>query len=89
MGLRLGTIIGASVGVVPALAVASWFSNEGADAAIPVALLIAGGAAIGAGIDALLNLDRTVYRRVPRISIAPAVGTHGRPCARRSHGEKA
>ena len=76
MGLRRGTIIGAGVGVVPAWIVVSWFNNEGGNATMPAAFLIGGGAAIGAGIDALLNLNRTVYRRAtrPSVSVAPAIG---------------
>lgn len=78
MGILLGTIIGAGAAVAPAWALSSRFANEGQGATAPALLIIGSGAAIGAGIDALLNRNRIVYRRKgtrSQVSLAPAIGT--------------
>ena len=65
-GFLLGTVIGAGVGVACGAALASLYANEGSDGAGAAFLgLTALGAGAGAGIDAALNIPRTVYRRAP------------------------
>jgi hypothetical protein len=65
-GYLLGAVIGAGVGVACGLALNSLSMNESGEGAGWAALgLIGGGAAVGAGIDVLLNIPRTVYRRAP------------------------
>ena len=82
-GVLLGPIIGASVGVACAIPVAMLFTNEGAEPAGPVALLVGLGAGTGLLIDAAINLPRTVYRREPspRVQIAPQIGRDRRGVA--------
>jgi hypothetical protein len=70
-GIKLGALIGAAAGVPPAVAVMSWFGNEGGPAVGAAALIVAGSIGAGIGIDALLSRNRTIYRRgdvAPRIS---------------------
>jgi hypothetical protein len=78
-GFILGTVIGAGIGVACGAALASYAENEGGNKAAAYLFPIAVGAGAGAGIDALLNLERTVYRREapPRLSIAPSASPHG------------
>src|SRR5689334_1772782 len=56
-GVWLGALIGAGAGIPLALAMSSYVSNEGGDAALAV-VPIAFGAALGVGIDALLPSNR-------------------------------
>ena len=62
-GVLLGTLIGAGVGFACGLPWGSLAANEGGSAAGAVTFLTAVGAGAGAGLDALLSVKRTVYRR--------------------------
>jgi hypothetical protein len=62
-GIVLGAAVGGSIGLACGLALGSLFSNEGANPTGPVLSLTAVGLGVGAGLDALINLPRTVYRR--------------------------
>jgi hypothetical protein len=64
-GIVLGTIIGAGVGLACGAAMGSWFANEGHDRDGPLFGLTFMGLGIGAGIDALANIPRTVYQQAP------------------------
>ena len=83
LGVLLGPIIGAGVGIGFAIPVAMLFHNEGADATAASAFLIGLGAGTGLLIDAAINLPRTVYRRQPppRVQIAPQIGRDRRGVA--------
>jgi hypothetical protein len=75
-GVLLGAIIGGGAGFATGAALASLFGNEGGNttAAFLVPLTIGLGA--GIGIDALVNLPRTVYRRelAARVTAVPIAG---------------
>jgi hypothetical protein len=75
-GMLLGTLIGAGVGAAFGAVAASYAENETGSASAAFLTVMAMGIGAGAGIDALVNLERTVYRRPSssRVSIAPAVG---------------
>jgi hypothetical protein len=82
-GLTIGLLSGAAAGTVFGLALASWASNEGHDAAGPfIAMLALGtgaGAGIGAGLDAAITGSTVVYRREKnRVSIGSMVGPQTR-----------
>ena len=62
-GVILGAVIGAGVGAVCGAAMGSWASNEGHDSAGPFFGLTALGLGVGVGIDALVNIPRTLYRQ--------------------------
>ena len=64
-GIVLGTIIGAGVGLACGAAIGSWFANEGHDRDGPLFGLTFLGLGVGAGIDALANIPRTVYQQAP------------------------
>jgi hypothetical protein len=64
-GVLLGAIIGGGIGVACGAAMGSWFANEGHDRDGPLFGLTALGLGAGIGIDALVNLPRTVYQRSP------------------------
>lgn len=72
-GVLLGAIIGAGIGGVCGAALGSLYENEGHNGAEPFLVLTAIGLGIGTGIDALINLERTVYRRPQsaRLSVVP------------------
>jgi hypothetical protein len=77
MGVTLGAIIGAGTGIVAGAALASLLENEGGEYPVRAAVALAGiGAGAGMGIDALLNLPRTVYTSAPaaNVTLAPIVG---------------
>jgi hypothetical protein len=79
MGVTLGAIIGAGTGIATGAVLAHVFDG---DYPLQAALgLAAIGAGAGIGIDALVNLPRTVYRRtaMPTISAGPilAPGVRG------------
>ena len=78
-GVLLGTIIGAGVGVAFAIPLNMLIEAEGGNATGDTAKLLALTTGIGFGIDAAINIPRTVYRRdqQPRVQIAPQVGPHG------------
>lgn len=65
-GVTLGAAIGAGAGVVAALPIIAWFSNEGADATGFAALFVASGSAAGMLVDGMIGRYRTVYERAPR-----------------------
>jgi hypothetical protein len=62
-GVLLGAIIGGGVGLACGAALGSWFANEGHDRDGPLFGLTAIGLGVGIGIDALVNIPRTVYQR--------------------------
>lgn len=64
-GVLLGAIIGGGIGLACGSALGSLFANEGHDRDGPLFGLTALGLGAGIGIDALLNLPRTVYQRSP------------------------
>jgi hypothetical protein len=71
IGVTLGAIVGAGTGIATGAVLAHVFDGE---YPLQAALGLAGiGAGAGIGIDALLNLPRTVYTRaaMPRISAGP------------------
>lgn len=76
-GMLLGTLIGAGAGVAFGAAAASYAENETGNGTTAFLFCTGVGIAAGAGIDALVNFERTVYRRpsASRVSIAPAIGT--------------
>lgn len=65
-GVLLGAIIGGGVGLACGALVGTIFSNEGQDPDGPFFGLTALGLGVGIGIDALVNIPRTVYQRTPR-----------------------
>jgi hypothetical protein len=71
-GVLLGALIGAGVGILPAVAISSYTNNEGGSSAW-AAMPIGVGAAMGVGIDALLSKNRTVYQRNAnqRVTLTP------------------
>ena len=73
-GVLLGAVIGAGVGILPALALSEYAHNEGGDSAIAL-IPIGLGAAVGIGIDALLSTKRTMYERNPnqRLTLSPVL----------------
>jgi hypothetical protein len=75
-GVLLGTLIGLGVGTALAVPLNMWFHNEGADATAPTVFLVGLSTGIGVGIDALVDLPRTVYRRDRPMTmrVAPQVG---------------
>lgn len=75
-GVLLGTIVGLSVGTAFAIPLNMWFANEGANATAPTVMLLAASTGVGVGIDALIDLPRTVYRRdrQPKVRVAPQFG---------------
>jgi hypothetical protein len=74
-GILLGLVIGAGIGGACGAALASLQENEGGNATAAFVTLTASGAAIGAGIDALVNFERTVYRRdsAKHVSVTPVL----------------
>jgi len=78
-GVLLGPIIGAGAGVALAIPVNMLIAAEGGDATRDTLLILAWTTGIGLGIDAAVNLPRTVYRRdrPARVQIAPQLGPHG------------
>jgi hypothetical protein len=78
-GVLLGTIIGAGVGVAFAIPLNMLIHAEGGDALGDTTKLLALTTGIGFGIDAAVNIPRTVYRRDarPRVQVAPLVGADG------------
>lgn len=75
-GVLLGTLIGLGVGTALAVPVNMLFHSEGADATAPTVFLVGLSTGIGVGIDALVDLPRTVYRRDRPMTmrVAPQVG---------------
>jgi hypothetical protein len=78
-GIVLGTLIGLGTGVALAIPVNMMIANEGGDALGDTAKLLALSTGIGFGVDAAVNLPRTVYRRgeQPRVRVAPTVTRGG------------
>lgn len=74
MGVMLGALIGAGAGGVMAAFFSSWGENEGGMGGAVIAS-VALGLGAGVGIDAAVNIPRTVYKReVEQLSIVPIVG---------------
>jgi hypothetical protein len=78
-GVVLGTLIGLGTGVALAIPLNMLIANEGGDALGDTAKLLALTTGIGFGVDAAVNLPRTVYRRGerPHVRVAPAVTPRG------------
>ncbi|MEO6237557.1 MAG: hypothetical protein ABIQ52_11210 [Vicinamibacterales bacterium] len=81
-GVLLGTIIGGGVGLAFGVTVGSILANEGHDRDPALFGLTALGLGLGAGIDALVNIPRTVYQRTPsrtalRVIVAPRITAVG------------
>lgn len=68
-GVLLGALIGLGAGAAAAIPLNSWFHNEGNDATAETLAVIGIGTGVGLGIDALVDLPRTVYVRERRIGI--------------------
>jgi hypothetical protein len=64
-GVLLGAIIGGGVGLAFGTMVGTIFANEGQDRDGPFFGLTALGLGTGIAIDALANIPRTVYQRMP------------------------
>jgi hypothetical protein len=81
MGVLLGAIIGGGPGIAAGAALASLARNEGGNPTAAFICPLAVGLGAGIGVDALVNLPRTVYRRraAARVSVFPVLmaGTHG------------
>lgn len=77
-GFLLGLLIGAGTGLAGGAAMASVFEHD-TKAPQTIAAMTAFGAGIGAGIDAMIDLPRTVYRRprAARLRVQPAVTPGG------------
>lgn len=78
-GVVLGTIIGLGVGIGFAIPLNMLFDNEGGNRARPTITLLAASTGIGLGIDALIDLPRTVYRRSDsrKVRLAPQIAPRG------------
>jgi hypothetical protein len=76
-GVVLGAIIGGGIGLASGAAVGSYFYNEGHDRDGPFFGLTALGLGLGIGLDALMNVPRTVYQRAPsRTALRMEAGPH-------------
>lgn len=73
VGLLLGTAIGLGVGVGLGLAAASYAENEAGSGATAFLWVAGLSTAAGIGVDAALNLPRTVYDRDRTLTVAPLV----------------
>ena len=81
-GVLLGPIIGAGVGVALAIPLNMLIAAEGGDATGDTLRVLAWTTGIGLGIDAAVNIPRTVYRRdTRRVQITPQFSPHGRALA--------
>jgi hypothetical protein len=80
-GTLIGLTIGGAIGVVGGLAWASLLHNEGHGAMSGFLFLAGvgagGGAAMGAGFDALIRDRRLIYQRTNRMAMVPMVGRGG------------
>lgn len=78
-GIVLGTIIGLGVGIGFAIPLNMLFDNEGGNRVGPTAFVMGTSTAVGLGIDALIDLPRTVYRRSDRLKVrlAPQIAPRG------------
>jgi hypothetical protein len=77
-GVLLGAIIGGGVGLTFGMAVGTLFANEGHDRDGPLFGLTAVGLGVGIGLDALINIPRTVYQRSPRRATVTIQAAPGR-----------
>jgi hypothetical protein len=74
-GIVLGTVIGAGVGLGLGVPLAMIGVNEGTSVAGPLLFMTGVGAAVGAGLDAVMWRKRTVYRRwQPALVARPILG---------------
>jgi hypothetical protein len=64
-GIVLGAIIGGGIGLASGVALGTYFYNEGHDRDGPLFGLTALGLGFGIGIDAMVNIPRTLYQRSP------------------------
>ena len=74
-GVVLGSLIGLGVGIALAVPL-NMLNEEGGNRIGGTAFVVGISTAVGLGIDALIDLPRTVYRRPgsPRIRLAPQLG---------------
>lgn len=77
-GVILGAIIGTGVGLACGAAMGSWFANEGHDPDGPLFGLTLIGLGAGIGIDALVNIPKTLYQQSspPRTTLRLDAGPH-------------
>jgi hypothetical protein len=75
-GVTVGTAIGLAAGLGLGTLAASHGGNEGISAGGAFALLLALSTGVGLGIDAAINLPRTVYERERTVAVAPIVRPH-------------
>ena len=77
-GVILGAIIGTGVGMVCGAALGSLFASEGHDPNGPFFGLTLIGLGVGVGIDALVNIPRTLYQQSspPRTTLRLDAGPH-------------
>lgn len=75
-GVLLGALIGAGAGAAGGAALRSYLNNEARNGNAGLLGLTAAGVGVGIGIDALVNRERTVYRRQERMRVfmSPALG---------------
>lgn len=64
-GVLLGAIIGAGAGMAGGAFLATWARNEGGNGGGEFLGMTALGTGIGLGVDALVNIPRTLYRQPP------------------------
>jgi hypothetical protein len=64
-GVILGAIIGGGLGLASGVVAGNYFYNEGHDRDGPLFGLTALGLGVGIGLDALMNIPRTVYQGAP------------------------
>lgn len=76
-GLVLGTVIGLGVGLGLGAAAASYGGNEGMNASGAFLWVLGLSTAAGLGIDAAINLPRTVYDREKTMAVTPIVTPRG------------
>jgi len=68
-GVLLGTLIGLGVGIGLAIPLNQLYDHEGGNRVGPNAVVLGASTAVGLGIDAMIDLPRTVYRRPERLKV--------------------
>lgn len=77
MGVKLGTLIGLAVGVGSGALAGTYAENEAGDGVFAFLSVAAMSTAAGFGIDAAVNIPRTVYQRDRKVTVAPIVTPRG------------